>query len=310
VRRSLGGLKYRNQIYWEDPMRLLTALVSIGLLAPAPAAFAQDEAQQPQAAQPAATQTAAPTTPPMASTQRGINLAPMQLEPSLLFHINNNGALQTDATSTNLDLSADFGVMDMLQVGFDVNLMTSGGDTGFGYFIADGQYKLADFAAARLGLGAYKYSAGTASSTGFAFTLGVPILYKINDMLSFVSSRPYSWGITEDIFQMAFFDGGKVLRLNIPVGIQAQLHERVRASLRSGFALASTLPDMGDGVTAKYVPVTIDAFANVIDALDIGLIFSLPGLVDTGLPGNGPGYADDRIISIVAMYRWEAPVGK
>src|SRR5512134_1084333 len=221
---------------------------------------------------------------------RPLILPPWLAQPGLNFGVNNAPGV----TGTQLAASFDIGLMEKLQAGATIGFPLNNPDPTFGSFFANAQYGIAEFANVRLDVGAVKVAPGVPAmgaaggSTGFAFGVGAPIKYRLNDMFAITSGRPYAWAVGDDIITMQFVNSQTFGFVHIPVGVLAQLHPMVAASLRVGgrFGIADAKKANGD--TIIQIPVGVDLLVNALKDLDLGLSFDLPGDKDA--------YADLRQI--------------
>jgi hypothetical protein len=226
---------------------------------------------------------------PSVIAARPLILPPWMGQAGLVFGVNNTPGL----TGTNIQAAFDIGVMEKLQVGGTIGFPLSNPDPDFGNFFANAQYGATDYMNLRVDVGAVKQP-GAGGSTGFAFGVGAPVKYLFNDMLAFVSGRPYAWATGDDILQMQFVNGAKLGIINIPLGLVAQVHPNVAVGLRTGVKFGFADFKIA-GNTPVFIPVGADLMVNVLRDLDVGLAFDLPG--------NKDAYADVRQIGIWAMYR-------
>jgi len=219
--------------------------------------------------------------------ERPLILVPLMAEPEFALNIGNNPA----QTSEGLAIGFNMGVIDKLQAGAAITFPVNP-NADFGSFLVNAQYGVLDFANARLDLGATKYSAGMTSSTGFSFGIGLPLKYKLAPMFAVTSGSQYSTAFGSDIFYLTAVSGATIWSFGVPIGILVQPHEMIALQARSGFRIVK----VGDLDAAKYVPVGVDLFVNIIQMIDVFFTFELPG--------NTDAYSDERDFVIGARARF------
>jgi len=208
----------------------------------------------------------------------------------------------TTNTGTNMNLGFDMGLVPRLQTGLLLSLPLTP-DGGFGMLVGNAQYALAPFANLRFDVGASRLSqqmaamgntTRTESTTGFVWGVGLPMKWRLSDSVAVTTGRSTAsaFGVaskvngylttSDDIITMSsgsFTDmngnsfSSTMWTFGLPVGMLAQVHDRIGLGLRTGFRLLR-----GDGVADDTaIPMAFDLMTRVARPLDLGFTFELPG---------------------------------
>lgn len=238
---------------------------------------------------------------PPSYVERPLVLPERMGQPDLSLGITNYRTGGTTETGTDLNIGFDAGVLPRLQTGLMLNLPLSP-QGGFGMLVGDVQYSLASFANLRFDVGAAKLTQAMPAAgnqiaiqdtTGFVWGAGIPMKWKLGERVAVTSGRSYALAFgtpsktngylttSDDIVTMtsgSFTTPGgtissTVWTFGLPVGILAQVHDRIGVGVRSGFRVLRA-NRMADDTA---VPLAFDLMIHPTSPFDLGFTFELPG---------------------------------
>lgn len=226
---------------------------------------------------------------PTALIGRPLTLEPSTFQATVAGELIHDSAVVAPAPSNleSLVFAADYAVAHHLQVGAVV-VETVSPDSSFALGLANAQYQLLAFAAARLDVGVARVDNGDHDAS---FGVGLPIRLRLTDRVALISGRPYAFGAEDDLVTLrlsSFSDG--VAEYRLPLGILYQANDNFSFAVRSGFRREGS---------ADFVPLGLD-LTYAVSRIDLGVTADVAGQVS---PSNGLGYFDVTTFRLWAQLR-------